>query len=544
MTAPSRSVAEPSPELLSRLGALIGEKMGLRFSEDKLEDLRRGVLELSTLQGFESPTAFVRNLLDSSLNEEEIQLLAGRLTTGETYFFREQNILRALQEHVLREVIAARWPQDRTLRIWCAGCSSGEEPYTMAMLLDQTLPEPSSWTIRILGTDINPLALEKARHGIYSRWSFRGVSATLRDSHFTPVGSDRYAIKPRFRANVSFAHLNLATDTYPSLLNATSGLDVIVCRNVMIYLLPETIRRVIHRFHRCLVDGGWLIVSPSESSQLLATEFTPIHLTDATVYRKGPPSGSPETSFSPTTGWKADTTIQTTFSALDGQTSIPSPSPAYRASSPAAASPFTVSKPPPEAPQKAISDPPPASLSNASKDSPDPSWPEYEQAALAVQEGRAGEAEALLQALLSGENALNPHPRRRIRVLRLMARIQADLGRSDAALDWCEQALAVDKTDPQVLYLQGMILQEMGRDKDARQPLKRLLYLDPDCIAAHAALAGIALREHDSGQAERYFNNVLDLLADLPRDAPIPEMGGLSAGRLMETIHMLRKEGR
>ncbi len=542
MTAPSRPAAGLSPELLSRLGTLIGEKMGLRFTEDKLEDLQRGVLDLAKLQGMESPNAFIRKLLVSSLNDQDIQLLAGRLTTGETYFFREQNTLRALREHVLQEVIAARWPHDPTLRIWCAGCSSGEEPYTMAMLLDQTLPEPSSWTIRILGTDINPQALEKARHGAYSKWSFRGVSASLRDRYFLPVGQDRYAVKPRYRANVSFSHLNLATDTYPSLLNATSGLDVIICRNVMIYLLPETIRQVVQRFHRCLVDGGWLIVSPSEGSRLLATEFTPVHLSDATLYRKGAPAGFSGTSVSPLPSWNTGSPDQGALAASNNPVSTPSAPMSSASWVPVpTGTPTAGMDSPLAAPEKASRPPLEDHAGEASLPDFDT---DYAQAVQAFQAGRVHQAASLLQALLSREAFSGLPPRPRIRAMRLMARIQADLGRSEAALEWCEKVLSEDRTDPGALYLQGMVLQELGRDQEARQALKRLLYVDPDCIAAHAALAGIALRENDTGQAARYFDNVLDLLTDLPRDAPIPEMDGLSAGRLMETISRMRKGDR
>lgn len=542
MTAPSRPAAGLSTELLSRLGTLIGEKMGLRFTEDKLEDLRRGVLDLAKLQGLESPNAFIRKLLVSSLNDQDIQLLAGRLTTGETYFFREQNTLKALQEHVLQEVIAARWPHDPTLRIWCAGCSSGEEPYTMAMLLDQTLPEPASWTIRILGTDINPQALEKARHGVYSKWSFRGVPATLRDRYFLPAAGDRYTVKPRYRANVAFAHLNLATDDYPSLLNATSGLDVIICRNVMIYLLPETIRQVVRRFHRCLVDGGWLIVSPSEGSRLLATEFTPVHLADATLYRKIPPSGSSSTPVSPLPAWNTGSPDQGTLAAANNPLSTPSAPMSSASWAPVpTGTPTAGMDSPLAAPEKASRPPLEDHAGEASLPDFDT---DYAHAAQAFQAGRAHQADTLLHALLSRDAFSELPPRRRIRAMRLMARIQADLGRSEAALDWCAKVLAEDRTDRGALYLQGLALQELGRDQEARLALKRLLYVDPDCIAAHAGLGGIALRENDSGQAGRYFANVLDLLADLPRDAPIPEMDGLTAGRLMETMRGMRgKEG-
>lgn len=511
-----------STELLAQLGALIGKKLGLRFTENKQEDLRRIVLELAGNDPDSTPDAVMRHLLASSLNEEQILLLAGQLTTGETYFFREQNSLQALREHILPELIAARRSAQRSLRIWCAGCSSGEEPYTMAMILDRDLPDPATWKIHILATDINPQALEKARRGIYTKWSFRGVSKLKQDQYFLPAGKETWAVKPKYRANVTFAHLNLATDDYPALLNNTHSLDLIVCRNVMIYLLPETIERVIRGFYRCLQPGGWLIVSPSETSMLLASEFVPVSLPNATLYRK--PGGTAEIR-------RSDHPILCGSAAQD-------------LGDAARASDWNLDR------QSAISTLPPPCLPLATPNSPAANSSAaysaksgYEEAVRAFQSDRHHQAEPLLAELLSlpGSDLTSGQ---RCRAMQMMARIHADQGRLETALDWCRKAQDQDKTNPGALYLQTMILQEMGRDQEARQALKRLLYLEPECIAAHTGLGSIALRERKPDEARRHFENSMALLATLPGQTAIAEMDGMSAGRLMETIAtMMAKEG-
>ncbi|SDB01838.1 chemotaxis protein methyltransferase CheR [Desulfonatronum thiosulfatophilum] len=533
--SPGTSFAEISPDFLSRLGTLIGKKMGLRIEDNKLDDLRRAVLDLWTTQGSESPEAFMRTLLDSSLSDQYIPLLAERLTTGETYFFREQNSLDALRLHILPRLMAAQ-PSRRSLRIWCAGCSSGEEAYTVAMLLDHNLPEPPTWNIRILATDINPRALEKARRGVYSKWSFRGVSDAIRDRYFLPLGNNTYAVKPRYRANVTFAPLNLATDEYPALLNNTHSLDLIICRNVMIYLLPETIRRVLTGFYRCLVEGGWLIVSASESARLRSSKFRPIHLPGATVYRKSMLDTATYRIEFPDDPDPSD--LSNTILAESREDAKNTPAGLARGDEKCSFRDRIT------AGHETAAQLPPPPLASPVPPTPEHLWPQYKQAVQALRRGRPDEARTLLAPLLTEQEMMPIAPDRRSKAMQLMATIQADKGLLGEALDWCRRALIEDKTNAGVLHLQAMILQESGQDQEARQALKHLLYLEPECIAAHAGLGSIASRDGQLKEAGRHFENALELLSALPAETPVPEMDGMTAGRLMETIGtMIAREG-
>ena len=136
-----------------------------------------------------------------------------------------------------------------------------------------------------MATDINPHFLKKATQGEYKEWSFRNTPRKAKESYFISKGG-RYAILPHLKKLVTFSYLNLAEDVYPSLVNSTNGMDIIFCRNVLMYFAPEQAVRVIKNLYHSLVDGGWLIVSPPETSPVLSSRFATINFTGVTVYKK------------------------------------------------------------------------------------------------------------------------------------------------------------------------------------------------------------------------------------------------------------------
>ena len=268
---------------LDLLGAAVGEKMGLHFPSERRGDLWRAVRDLARETKAPDARSLLAFLATHPLSEALTERLAPHLTVGETYFFRERKSLEAFRSRVLPEYLTRG-----RLRVWCAGCSSGEEPYTVAMLVHEARSPEHPMALRILGTDINPRALEKARRGIYSRWSFRGMSEELRQRYFDPASPQTFAVKPRFREEVSFAPHNLVGEKISPWHDA-EPVDVIFCRNVLIYFAPATIAMILDRFYRLLAPGGWLLVAPCETSILLASRFSSVSCLGATLYRKGSP---------------------------------------------------------------------------------------------------------------------------------------------------------------------------------------------------------------------------------------------------------------
>ncbi|HZQ77600.1 MAG TPA: CheR family methyltransferase [Acidimicrobiia bacterium] len=234
-----------------------------------------------------------RRLRTAAPDDPVRQAFVEALTISETHLFRIRGQFDALAERVLPSLVVAR-RRTRRLRLWSAGCSTGEEAWTLAILLERLLPP--GWDATVLGTDVAERALAQARRGVYGARSFRQTPESVRARWFTPAG-DRWEVDPALRRRVRFAPLNLATDDYPSFENGTAGLDVVLCRHVLVYFSPEARARTAARLARCLAPGGWLAVAPAELS---AAEFPGLevrHFPAAILHQRPDPaaerSGSP-----------------------------------------------------------------------------------------------------------------------------------------------------------------------------------------------------------------------------------------------------------
>lgn len=278
--------ADLAPEpAWSRLSEWIARKTGLHFPPERRADLQRGLTGAAEEFGFTDASACADWLLSARLTRAQLHALAGHLTVGETYFFRDRNTFDALAEHVLPELIRRRG-QERRLSLWSAACCTGEEAYSLAILLQQCLPQWRDWRITLLATDINERFLEKARAAVYGDWSFRDTPAGLKALYFTSTADGRYAVQPQIKDKVRFERCNLVEDDFAELASGLGGFDLILCRNVLMYFTPAQADKVVSNLHRVLRADGWLVVAASEGSQTLAPRFTPVSFTGAILYQK------------------------------------------------------------------------------------------------------------------------------------------------------------------------------------------------------------------------------------------------------------------
>ena len=257
----------------SRVSDYIADAMGLHFPGERLQDLRRGLAAAAAEFGFDDAAACADWMLTASLSPADLHVLAGHLTIGETYFFRDEKLFDALAGTVLPGLLRAREGKERRLRLWSAGCCTGEEAYSLAILLHQSIPDLARWHVSILATDINIRFLRKAAAGVYGEWSFRNAPAGFKERWFQRTADGQYLLAPEVKRLVTFAPSNLVEDAFPALATDTNAMDLILCRNVLMYFTPAQARKVVGKLHRALVGDGWLAVSPSEASRELFPQF-------------------------------------------------------------------------------------------------------------------------------------------------------------------------------------------------------------------------------------------------------------------------------
>jgi len=215
--------------------------------------------------------------------DQELAEVIDALTTNETYFFREEYQLKTLCEEIVPEICVRKEASGKKkLRIWSAGCSSGEEPYTLAMLL---LDKPSlrDWDLEVIGTDISHRVLNIARKGVYSAASFRTTEQGYLERFFTPVENDKYRINDEVRDLVNISHLNLFDTQRVALIGK---MDVILCRNVIIYFDLAAKKKVVQNFHDRLHPEGYLLLGHSESLMNISTSFALKHFLNDMVYQR------------------------------------------------------------------------------------------------------------------------------------------------------------------------------------------------------------------------------------------------------------------
>ena len=495
-----------SNALLLRLSELLAQHMGLHFPPERRVDLLRGITAAARDFRFPDADTCIRWLLSAPLTQSQIETLASHLTIGETYFFREKEAFDALREHILPTLVEARRQSGKHLRIWSAGCSTGEEAYSIAILVQRLIPDYKTWNITILGTDLNPHALRKAEAGIYSDWSFRNPPSWLRAEYFHPTGDGRYEIIPQIREMVTFSYLNLVEDFYPSLSTNTNAMDFIFCRNVLMYFKPQLAAMIVSKHHQTLVDDGWLIVNPSEASPSMFGQFAIADFPGVVLYRKTMNGAAPGMALN------EETTISETI-PLQGRLSQDIAE---------AVSLLKIKSHLSAAPIKAHAKPP------LPKSSPLQS-PAYQNAlSLYLQGHYLAALEATTELLAS-----KPHD---AHAMSLMVRIHANRGELAVALQWCEKTIAAERMNPVGHYLRAIILQEQGLADEAVQSLKRTLYLDQDFVLAHFALGNLCRQQGKQQEAEKHFANALLLLNVCAQDEVLPESDGLTAGRLMEII--------
>ncbi len=490
--------------LLTQLNNFIESSLGLHFREDRFENLKRGIIIASREFGYQDPQHFVSHILASQVGQEQIDKLASCLTIGETFFFREKATFCALEEYILPELIRTREEQ-KTLRVWSAGCGSGEEPYSLAILLHRFFEKKKNWTYTVLGTDINPRVLEIARKGVYSGWSFRDSPTWLQREYFKEIGPSKYELQADILRKVRFEYLNLVEDAYPSITLQTNAIDLVFCQNVLMYFTPEATKKVLRGFFQSLVHDGWLVLGNVESMVAQNSPFFPVRFDGTTLYLKRRSSVREER-----IGRKRslNEVLKELYKEEEREESL-------------------VDKDHMEIPLhvSTLPDPSPLTANEESR---------FDRA---VRFYNAGNTQDAMNLLLQGaEDRDQPEA---LPSMLLLARIFANAGRLNKSAEWCEKCIQLDKLNPHVHYLYALVKWEQEDTEGAFDLLRRTLYLDQNFVMAQFTTGNFLLASGKKEQSKKHFRNVRDLLFSYSPDEILPHSEGMTVGRLAHMLETL-----
>jgi len=266
---------------LDEIRTLIEQRSAILFDASRERFFSTRIREYVDEKGLASGTDLLRLVRGSSI---EYEALLERLLTQETSFFRYPAIYAALEKRILPELQERKfWQNPRTLRIWSAGCSTGEEPYSIAVTLCESLKFAEAWDMEILATDISRRALRHAERGVYSKRSLQDEPEARVDTHFTSM-KHGFHVRPRIRRMVSFAQMNLAESVY------VGKFDCIFCMNVLMYFSEARRLAILRRFYDALEPGGYFLLGHAETLSNSPVTFEPVVLGDCRLYRKPIPA--------------------------------------------------------------------------------------------------------------------------------------------------------------------------------------------------------------------------------------------------------------
>lgn len=523
MTKKRLSVSE---NVIEGFCQLVSDAMGLYFPKASWDGFEKKIMLVTQAFGFSDPSKCLEWLVKAPLTKDQIALLAHHLTVGETYFFRDHHAFDCLAQKVLPDLINSRIGKNQVLRIWSAACCTGEEPYSLAILIRELIPDLQNWKISILGSDLNPKFLHKAEIGRYKEWSFRATPDVIKHKYFVEEGGV-YRLKDEIKKMVKFIYLNLVEDCYPSLINETNAMDLILCNNVLIYFPLSQIQKTIKHLSSALIEGGRLIVTPIETPYVSDSRLISLKFKDSTYFIKSNENNlnAPIKSYLASPQKANDSLSPENVQANKGAFKVELPAFLNLANATLEFD-FQTST------QKETYTPPhqnPLTTISVKRNED-----LLKHCSALYEEGNYNEVSSQLEAFLSvikQENLVNV-----LKEMVLLSRSCANLGKLDQAKRWCETALQVEKLDPSIHFLHATILQELECFSEAISALKRALYLDQNFVMAHFAMANLLNRQGKHNRSLSHYRNALQVLQSYKSEDLLPGEEKMSAGRLSEII--------
>lgn len=280
---PGPEAQNAAPDGLNEIRAFLLNMLGLDFSQDRQKKLERILNKRMNALGIDNIADYHKQLASVSSVNSELTCLIDNLTVGETSFFRYEAHDKALVETVLPDIVQ-RNQMRKSLKIWSAGCATGEEAYSLALLIGTHFPQLAEWNVRILATDINHGFLTQAAIGLFSEHSMRSVPQDMRDNCFT-LSFGKYLLSEDIRRRVTFRHLNLHSGIFPVESEDPDCFDIILCRNVLIYFDAETRKATLNKLISNLRPDGYMFFGHTEMMQNISNQLRPVRYDKGYYYR-------------------------------------------------------------------------------------------------------------------------------------------------------------------------------------------------------------------------------------------------------------------
>src|SRR3989338_4118160 len=485
--------------LLDDLERLAARQIGLRIPDDARDRFAGMMRERAAHLGYASLEGY-RTFLAGRQASKEWEEFARAFTTGETFFFRDHGQFDLLRLRLLPELIA-RQRGSKTLRLWSAGCASGEEAYSLAMLVDMLLPGGCGWNILILGTDIDSVAIAKARRARYGKWSFRMIPPELQQRYFHLEG-DEYVLDERIRRMVTFRISSRVGEPFPD--SELYGMDLILCRNVFIYFDPTAVSAIAAKFAATLREGGYLLTAHTELIGHPVQELESRLFAEGVVYQRRVKESAPA---------PAIRRVQ-----VRGP-SVLSPQAWEKVRAQAEKEPIPLSQP---NPAMGI----PAGFPLLRSDHGETIVGRGHAPSLARS---AGDARNIPPPPLAGEGWGEGA------LLLKEARAHADRAEYDQAEQMCHKILAAAPLVAAPYFLLAQLAQLKGNFEQAKEYLNKAIYLDSHFIAAHLELAALYERAGDTPRAQALRRSAQAIVRTMPDDAVI-EQYETTAGDLKQWL--------
>lgn len=470
-----KKIASLSQEEFLQFRDFISQESGLYFDTEKIDILKSALGKRLAKQNHSSFQEYYNFLKFHPKGRIEAREFLDLVTIGETYFFRNKHSFDVLMWSILPEIIQRKIQgKDKSICVWSAGCSNGDEAYSIAIAIIETLPDYKDWNISVFGTDLNRQSITRAKEGIYTKKSVSHLPQEYIDKYFQKRG-DNFILDDSIKGMVNFESHNLAKD--PFFLEGMQNLDIIFCRNVTIYFDFETTKRIINSFYNCLSPGGYLFIGHAETLWQVTDKFMPIEFAQAFVYKKElkfreeikPFIGVPEIGideFSFITGFPSADAVDNNAAAASK-----------------------------EAPAKEV------------KKEKKPAKEEalYKKAVGFIADKDYGQAMQLLDKIT--ENGTDYIP-----AYFAKANIFANQAQYKQAIEELKKIIEVDNLFVEAYYLLGVLFYKTDDLDSAEKQFEKVIYVDQGVELAYYNLGNIYLCQKKLVQAENKFKNALSLL--------------------------------